>query len=136
MKMIFSLFIALVLLQACPNRIGQEFIYITNNSDKIIVFQALPNYQGETFYCSDTGNTILIPIKSNSTFELYGGRYSSWDTALKSLKVFILDGELYKEYLLQPCDTTRKYVPVLHIYQLTLEDLQRMNWTIVYPPEE
>lgn len=34
-----------------------------------------------------------------------------------------------------PCDTIQKYVPVLYRYQLKLEDLEQMNWTVVYPPE-
>jgi len=65
-----------------------------------------------------------------------GDTYSSWNSYLKSLTVFILDGELYEEYWQQPCDTIRKYVPILHTYRLTSEDLQRMNWTVVYSPEE
>jgi len=47
-----------------------------------------------------------------------------------------MDWEIYKKYWNEPCDTIRKYVPILHRYQLTLEDLQRMNWTVVYPPPE
>ena len=126
-----------MLLYACPDRIGQDFIYIANKSDKKIAFQVLKNKQDEIFYCSNVGRTILFEVESNSTFKLDDGDvYSGWDSSLKSLTVFILDGKLYEEYWQQPCDTIRKYVPILHCYQLTLEDLQRMNWTVVYPPEE
>lgn len=126
-----------MLLCACPEKTGQEFIYIENKSEKKIAFQVLENKQDETFYCSDAGRTIFITVESNATFKLDDGDvYSNWDTSLKSLTVFILDGELYEEYSQQPCDTIRKYVPVLRTYRLTLADLQRMNWTVVYPPEE
>ena len=137
MKMTILLIIALALLRACPDKMGQEFIHITNKSDKTIVFQVLKNKQDETFYCSNTGRTIFFGVKSNSTFTLNDGdAYSSWDTALKSLTIFILDGELYEEYWQQPCDILREHVPILHTYRLSLEDLQRMNWTVIYPPEE
>ncbi|MCB9017428.1 MAG: hypothetical protein H6544_02320 [Prevotellaceae bacterium] len=136
-KIIILLIATCMLLCACPDKTEQDFIYITNKSDKTIAFQVNVNKQDEIFYCSDIGTTILISVKSNSTFKLDNGdTYSSWNSYLKSLTVFILDGELYEEYWQQPCDTIRKYVPILHTYRLTLEDLQRMNWTVVYPPEE
>ena len=128
---------ASILLCACPKKTGQDFIYIVNKSDKKIVFQVSKNKQDTTFYCSNTGITIFPKVESDSIFKLdYGDNYSSWDNNLKSLTVFILDGELYGEYWKQSCDTIRKYVPILYCYQLTLEELQRMNWTVVYPPTE
>ena len=126
-----------ILLCACPDKTRQDFIYITNKSDKKIAFQALTNTESAEFHCSDVGRTIFFEVESNSTFKLgTGDVHSSWDNFLNSLTVFILDGELYDEYWQQPCDTIRKYVPILHTYRLTLSDLQRMNWTVVYPPEE
>ena len=37
--------------------------------------------------------------------------------------------------MFEPCDTIRKYVPFLHRYLVSLEDMEQANWTIVYPPE-
>jgi hypothetical protein len=54
----------------------------------------------------------------------------------QTISVFITDANVFYKYWQQPCDTIRKYVPILYTYRLTLEDLQRMNWMIVYPPEE
>lgn len=126
-----------LLLCACPDKPEQDFIYIVNKSDKKIEFQVLKNKQDSIFYCSNTGKTIFFGVESNSTFKLDNGDvYSGWDSDLKILTVFLLDGKQYSEYWQQPCDTIRKYVPVLHTYRLTLADLQRMNWTVVYPPEE
>lgn len=52
------------------------------------------------------------------------------------LQIIVMDGKNYIDYFKEPCDTIRKYVPILHRYQLKLEDLERMNWTVVYPPKE
>ena len=50
--------------------------------------------------------------------------YSTWYwTQRSSMSIVLL------------CDTIQKYVPVLYRYQLKLEDLEQMNWTVVYPPE-
>lgn len=126
---------ALILLCGCPDKTGQEFIYIENKTDKTITFDFSINTQDTTFYCSNTGKTILFNVESHSTLKLNDGDvYSSWDSYLKSFTVFILDGVTYEKYWQQPCDTIRKYVPVLQRYQLKLEDLQRLNWTITYPP--
>lgn len=128
---------ALILLCGCPDKTGQEFIYIENKTDKTITFDFSINTQDTTFYCSNTGKTILFNVESHSTLKLNDGdAYSSWDSYLKSFTVFILDGVTYEKYWQQPCDTIRKYVPVLQRYQLKLEDLQRLNWTITYPPTE
>ena len=136
-KIVIVLITTSMLLCACPDKKGQEFIYIKNESDKKIAFQVSVNEQDTTFYCSNAGTTIFPKVESNSIFKLDDGdAYSSWDSHLKTLTIFILDGELYGEYWQQPCDTIRKYVPILHTYRLTLEDLQRMNWTVIYPPEE
>lgn len=126
-----------IFLCACLDKTGQEFIYIMNKSNKKITVDFSKNKQDTTFYCSKTGRTILFTVKSNSTFELNDGdTYSGWDTNLELLTVFILDGELYEKYWQQPCDTIRKYVPVLQRYQLTSDNLQQLNWTVPYPPTE
>ena len=52
------------------------------------------------------------------------------------LQLIIMDYDIYLQYYKEPCDTFRKYVPILHRYKATLEYLQRMNWKIIYPPEE
>jgi len=112
LRITILLIAASVLLCACPNKTGQDFIYMVNKSDKKIAFQALTNTQSAAFYCSDVGRTIFFEIESNSTFKFAAGDvHSTWDNFLNSLTVFILDGELYDEYWQQPCDTIRKYVP-------------------------
>ena len=51
------------------------------------------------------------------------------------MQFLIMDREIYRKYMFEPCDTIRKYVPILHRYLVSLEDMEQANWTIVYPPE-
>jgi hypothetical protein len=62
---------------------------------------------------------------------------SNFIRAISSIQFFIFDAEIYEELINYdiPCEETNYTIPVLHRYQLRLEDLQRMNWTVVYPPE-
>jgi hypothetical protein len=90
-----------------------------------------------------------VEIDSSFSFSEYSAhQILPWDYILKKvyyeLTILIVDFELYQKYsdeiyynsYKEPCDTFRKYVPILHCYRLTLQDLERMNWTVVYPPEE
>jgi hypothetical protein len=134
-KIILISIAAILFLSACPEKIEHEFVYLNNNSDKRISFYITVNKNDSIFYCSNTGKTIYFDVESNSTYNIItGDSYSGWDNNLKLLTILIFDGELYDKYWQQPCDTIRKYVPVLHTYRLTLADLQQMNWTVVYPP--
>ncbi|GHU66079.1 hypothetical protein FACS1894123_12060 [Bacteroidia bacterium] len=130
-----------MLLYACPDHDeGQQYITIVNKSDRDIVFQELFNWADTMFYCSDIGTTILLTVHADST-RLYkcNIRANGWEDYLnkgQTMSIYIADEETYDKYWKQPCDTIHKYVPVLHRYQLKLKDLQQMNWTVVYPPEE
>ena len=134
LKIIAILIAASILLCACPAPEGQEYIYIVNKSDKPIAFDISIN--DTTFQCSDIGHKVFFGVQSNSTYKLNDGNtYASWDTELQLLTIFIFYRELYMDYN-QSCQTIREHVPILHTYRLTLSDLKRMNWTVVYPPEE
>ena len=135
------LFIAAsVLLCACPDRDeGHRYITIINRSDKAIVWQPRMIRIGNTSEQYDCQYVIGGSIHGNSLYKFdYDDRGSNWEVGLNThyLQIMLMDAETYGEYIVEPCDTIRKYVPILHCYQLTLADLQRMNWTVVYPPEE
>ena len=60
--------------------------------------------------------------------ELYGG---------KILQILVIeDGDKFLKYWPSHEDTLRKYVPVVQRYHLTIKDLERLNWTVTYPPTE
>jgi hypothetical protein len=139
-KLLLLLFIASVLF-ACPQIENvHESILIVNKSHKNIVYQERINPKDTFFYCSNSGITIRPHILADSSaINKSPIRPSGWEYYLNKgqvMHLLIADKEIYDKYWLEPCDTIHKYVPILHRYQLTLEDLQRMNWTVIYPPTE
>ena len=72
----------------------------------------------------------LYSATTNSDWrrELYGGRI---------LQILVIeDGDKFLNYRPSHEDTLRKYVPVVQPYHLTIKDLERLNWTVTYPPTE
>lgn len=133
-----AVFISLVLMvYGCPEygKIRPD-IKVINKSDYNIVLQEQINPKENKYYCSNVGTTIWIWVKSNdSTLLVSDETYNNNLNKSDSVIIYIIDENTYKKYWKQPCDTFFKYVPVLHRYQLNIEDLQSMNWTVVYPPE-
>jgi len=125
---------------SCENKNDEhEFITFVNKSDREIACQQFWSghiTEADTLYQCRIP-VVGIPADSQYNFPS-GNRHNSWEIDFKVIPYiqFLIMEEIYREYITSPCDTIRKYVPILHCYQLTLEDLQRMNWTVVYPPEE
>ena len=68
-------------------------------------------------------------------------RYKSYDVSwevnmgdLAYVQLLILDNDSLMKYYKSSIDTIHKKVPVLHIYQMKQADLEKMNWTVIYPP--
>jgi hypothetical protein len=131
-----------IALFACPENSGNENINFTNKSNKDIGFQLSENkilniHQDTIFICNNVSDNFLY---KDSTAILKSSIWvNGWEEELNTeayLQILVLDGDKFSQYYAEPCDTIRKYVPILHCYRLTLEDLQRMNWTVVYPPED
>ena len=130
-----------MLLCACPDKTeGYRYITFVNKSDRGIVCQrvwsgAITNTD-TLFFCgmgvvgiiADSQHNFECPIRDNGWEDSFN--------IIPFLQFLVMDAESYDRYIEAPCDTIRKYVPILHRYQLTLEDLKRMNWTVVFPPEE
>jgi hypothetical protein len=132
----------IILSYSCDKEAGHEYISIVNNTEKDICYQIMLqteiNIKDTIFQCHKI--PVTIPVNSAHSQES-AGRAGGWERHFKSIRYvqfLIMDRETFFPYLqyYADCDTIRKYVPILHRYQLTLEDLQRMNWTVVYPPEE
>lgn len=136
------LVIAGLLFFACHKNSGHLYIKLTNKSNRKIACQE--------FWCRHIteSDTIFqcrigaVGIPSDSSFLLPSGdavKGRGWEydfNTIPYLQLLIMDFETYNTYIYEPCDTVRKYVPVLHVYRLTLEDLQKTNWTVTYPPEK
>jgi hypothetical protein len=124
---------------ACPNEDGNHYIYFINKSEKNIACQEVwwgkITFSDTLFQC----RIGAVEIKKDSLHRFPSCNNSGWETDFKAIpyiQLLVFDAETYYKYMQEPCDTIRKYVPILHRYQLKLEDLERMNWTVVYPPEE
>ena len=132
------LFIPLfILLGSCIK--GQEYIKIVNNSDNSIVLdvRTFDNNPNDEPY--DCDFAIFTGMNANSVEDyLSYGNGCRWELVLGTgyLQIIILDRDSYRQYWKEPCDTFCKYVPILHRYTLTVEDLEKLNWTITYPPED
>lgn len=135
---IIILFLLVCLLSACVKQ-SERYIKIVNKSERDIVFQTIKTRhfmnQSPSYVCHG-----MIDIVSKDSFLLYSSvDDTGWkaDFNLNPYQIFlIMDDENYSKYMLEPCDTLLKYVPILHSWQVTYEDMERMNWTLVYPPEE
>ena len=141
-KIAILLIIACITLCACPKQEeGNRFIKFINKSEHRIACQMV--WSGsitkvDTLYrCDYTSDRIIL--KDSIHFYECPVRDNGWEDSfnvIPFLQFLIMDGDIYEQHYKEPCDTVRKYVPILHCYQLTLADLQRMNWTVVFPPEE
>lgn len=118
---------------------GHRYIIFVNNSDKEIGCQ---EFWSESITNADTlircsaGVDGILP---NSVHKFKSLSNSGWESDFKMIPYIqysVIDIEAYDNYISAPCDTIRKYVPIFHIYKLTLEDLERMNWEVVYPASE
>jgi hypothetical protein len=143
LRITLLLIIVCVALCACPkHEDGHRFINFANNSNNKIAYQfsfdkILNIAQDTIYYCPKTTEGF---INSNSTFTLECPiRVNGWESDLNNLyyiQFLVLDEDKFTQYYAEPCDTISKYVSILHCYRLTLADLQQMDWTVVYPPEE
>ncbi|WP_297677199.1 hypothetical protein [uncultured Bacteroides sp.] len=135
---IIILFLLVCLLSACVKQ-SERYIKIVNKSERDIVFQSIEAKhfvdQLYPYICKGTVRTIS---KDSSNLYLCVDP-SGWKADFKlypCMTALFMDAEAYFRHTDESCDTIRKYVPILHVYRLTYEDLEQMNWTLVYPPAE
>lgn len=136
---LYFLAVLLVMSTACTKKDIHREIKIRNNSDKGIYFQDRVIYENSeprfisdynpalsklNFYCAAKESNI---IWTRSTFE------GDFNRGAKYLQIIIFDEDVIYTV---PFDTVRKYDMTLKRYNLTLENLQDLNWTVYYPPTE
>ncbi|RGX77135.1 hypothetical protein [Bacteroides stercorirosoris] len=126
------------MLSACPKQ-SEEYITLVNNSKQDIVFQ---EYRKRNITSVDTlflCRVGAVEIPKGSSFLVHSVDDTGWKAdfnIIPCLQFLIMDSETYSQYMYEPCDTIRKYVPILHHYRVSLADMEQANWTIVYPPKE
>jgi hypothetical protein len=128
-------FVALLLLPlfafTCEDKVegGHEHIIFINNSEDIIYLTQKPQMKilpTDTLYECNNYETELHPKDSFLCEPLN----SYWETDFK-VRDFVMFFVFSKSTFDNPCEEVRKYQ--LKRYQLTKEDLDRMNWVITYP---
>jgi len=140
-RLIFLSIAVLLLFYSCePEEQGHQFITIINKSSAKITVQAV--HSSKITHADTLWRCRLpdIPIETNSSrmFESANAdRDKNWEDDFKYIpfiQFLIFDAEVYdsiKDYDI-PCEDVNYTIPVMHYYQLKLEDLERMNWEIVY----
>jgi hypothetical protein len=134
---IFTLIIASsLLLCSCPaNEDGHDHITIKNNSNRRIAYQARNFKIGEIDNVFNCNYLMSGGVESNSTNQFFRGS-RTWEYELGNsdyLQIMLVDRDSLFKYPVSQCDTFKKYAPVLHTYRLSVEELNKRNWTIVYP---
>ncbi len=116
---------------------GHLSFALVNKSNQSIACQMREFYNSMEDDTLFKGNLVdEINIRSDSLVR-YVSHDVPWEIEISNLayvQLMILDNDSLMKYMLSPIDTIHKKVPVLHIYQLKQEDLEKMNWTVIYPP--
>ncbi len=131
-----------LMLMGCPMIDSEsENIKIVNQSDKEIYFQ--DNTLTYPFANEDTllqSQFSIVRIKPRTHDLCSAATNSDWRRELhgcRFLQILIVEnGDDFLKYLKAPEDTLRKYVPVVQRYHLSVKDLDRLHWTVTYPPTE
>lgn len=137
MKIIKILALCLLscLLWACPER-SEAYITLVNKSDQNIVYQEYRDF-GHTFSDALFQCSVgAVEIQKRTSVVIESLDYAGWKADFNytpCIQFLIMDEQTYSRYMFEPCDTIRKYVPILHRYRVSLEDMEQANWTIVYP---
>lgn len=140
-RLIFLSIAVLLLFYSCePEEEGHQFITIVNKSGAKITVQTV--HSSKITHADTLWSCRLpdIPIETNSSrmFESANAdRDKSWEDDFKYIpfiQFLIFDADVYdsmRDYDI-PCEDVNYTIPVKHYYQLKLEDLERMNWQVVY----
>jgi hypothetical protein len=146
-KVLITLLFITFICTGCPSNNCEDchqYIMLENRSDVKIRVQMI--WSGSISQADTLWNcrAAALPIETNSNRQFESGRShrsGSWEDDFKVIpyiQFLVFDAEVYDELINYevPCEETNYTIPVLYRYQLKLKDLQRMNWTVVYPPEE
>ena len=133
---------AACILTACPDNIDET----TYRSEHTYI--KLVNTSQEDIVCIDLIDTIRLQnshtnslpniCRADSFLLIPPTQFYCWESYLREdhiARLIVMSAQQYVQYAYAPWDSVRKYVPELHCYQVKLNDLERTNWIIQYPPE-
>lgn len=131
-----TVFISLMC-EACTSWVDiHENIALVNMSDKVIGCQLLCDKNiasADSVYFAKSESHIVYP----ESVLMFRAQNGNWEDDIKSIsyvQLLIMNGDSLQKYLNTTEDFVRKHVPVLKVYRYKREDLERMNWTVIYSP--
>ena len=147
MRKCLFLYLLIVMLCKCSCDDDHWSIDIYNNSEKTIFTNNGWHYPDTTFAVNyvfdpfyndkkDTANKTqwAKPFQKCIT---YVGRHSTWESNFKyendTVMIFIFDGDVIGNV---DWEIVKKDYLILQRYDLSLQDLQKLNWKVDYPPTE
>jgi hypothetical protein len=106
---------------------------VVNNSKDMIYADFYQSYPDTTLSSNSHFDGEILKARPNDTITLIRG--GSWENAFSSditekLMVYVFDAEIIED---TPWDTVKANYMVLKRYDLSLQELEKMNWTISYP---
>jgi hypothetical protein len=107
-------------------------VYIKNNSDKTIYFYLSTLYPDTLYlYVNPTVAGDEYKVKPHQTTnDSHNSCVEGYYYRTQKLIYFIYDAQTLETI---PWDTVTKKYMILKRYELTLHDLDSLNWTITYP---
>jgi len=116
---------------SCKHENCHKKIIIINNSNKSIYYH--PNSSNSDTLILDYNPTSIDGFKIeklSSKNDYYNSCIEGRFYDSKTIRYIFYDAQILET---TPWDTVRAKYLILKRYDLSLEDLQRMNWTITYP---
>lgn len=135
---IFILVFTTVLFWGCPKETARLSLYIQNNSNHRIKPVINGKYMTGPYY-PDTSlfdkkpEGIIIEPRVKEIFSGARGSYQSLynDAPSDTISFVIYDADTLSKH---PWETIRQQYNILQRYDLSLQDLQKLNYTLYYPP--
>lgn len=108
-------------------------IWLKDNSEKGFVFLVNYNYP-DTLISNEYDKLIGVPANKRVPYD----SKEKWEEVFKglpadTLTIFIFDGDTVASY---EWEYIRNEYKILRRYDLSLQDLERLEWTVTYPPSE
>ena len=143
MKLLFQCLIVIMVLSSnrCKNPPFVDVFHVItihNKSNESINFHDL-SLRGVLHYPDTTlpvSKPILVKVNATSSFDILSKE--EWSEILKklpadTLSIFIFDALVYEG---TKWEEIRNDYKILKRYDLSIEDLERLNYTVTYPPTE
>lgn len=141
MKKIFNVIVmvqALLLFVSCfREQEGHLSFALVNKSSQSIacqMFEFRKSMEDDTLF--KYWQVTDINVRPDSLVR-YVSSEVPWEIEINNcayVQLMILNNDSLNKCMVSSIDTVHKKVPILHIYQLKQTDLEKMNWTVIYPP--